>query len=172
MTTHPTGKRKPDANLPRAGAERNFARPGFRTVDLDGPVDADYVIYRLEEAGATLLALPGTGWSTRVRSSSIEIVRTALEAYGWDAARIRPAVPSAEKIDRMDEALAWIAVIPDSRFVLRRVVGARSLVHPVTDRHLYSWRRLGAALGADHKAVQRWHAQGIQMIVAAMHQMD
>jgi hypothetical protein len=106
-----------------------------------------------------------------VRSSSIEIIRTALEAHGWDAARIRPAVPSAEKIDRMDEAMSWIAFIQDSRYVLRRVVGARSLVHPVTDRHLYSWRRLGAALGADHKAVQRWHTQGIAMIVAALHQM-
>ncbi len=27
-------------------------------------IDADYVVYRLEEAGATLLALPGTGWTT------------------------------------------------------------------------------------------------------------
>ena len=139
---------------------------------LDGPVDADYVIYRLEEAGATLLALPGTGWSTRIRSSSIEIVRTALEAYGWDSAQIRPAVPPAEKIDRMDEALGWVPLIPATRFVLRRVVGARSLVHPITDRHLYSWRRLGTVLSADHKAVQRWHAQGIAMIVAALHQMD
>jgi hypothetical protein len=38
----------------------------------------------------------------------------------------------------------------------------------VTERHLYSWRRLGALLGADHKAVQRWHAQGIDMLVAAV----
>jgi hypothetical protein len=126
----------------------------------------------LEEAGATLLALPGTGWSTRIRSSSIEIVRTALEAYGWDNAQVRPAVPSADKIDRMDEAMAWIAFIRDNRYVLRRVVGARSLVHPVSDRHLYSWRRLGAALGADHKAVQRWHGQGIAMIVAALHHVE
>lgn len=137
-------------------------------VAFDCPVDADYVIYRLEEAGATLLALPGTGWSTRLRGSSIEIVRTALEAYGWEASRIRPAVPSAAKIDRMDEAMAWIPLIPLDRYVLRRVVGARSLVHPITDRHLYTWRRLGVALGADHKAVQRWHAQGIALIVAAL----
>jgi hypothetical protein len=67
-------------------------------------IDADYVVYRLEEAGATLLALPGSGWTTRLKTSSIEIVRTALEAYGWEAAKIRPAVPSAENIDRMDEA--------------------------------------------------------------------
>jgi hypothetical protein len=168
----PTATMKLDTTVTPAGRRRNLPRPGGRTLALDGPVDGDYVTYRLEEAGATLLALPGTGWSTRIRSSSIEIVRTALEAYGWETARVRPAVPSAEKIDRMDEALAWIAFIQDNRHVLRRVVGARSLVHPVTDRHLYSWRRLGAALGADHKAVQRWHAQGIAMIVAVLHQMD
>ena len=166
MKAEPTARPK-SAAIPG----RNRTRPGPRAANPDGPVDSDYVIYRLEEAGATLLALPGTGRSTRIRSSSIEIVRTALEAYGWGAERVRPAVPSADKIDRMDEAMAWIAFIQDNRYVLRRVVGARSLVHPVTDRHLYSWRRLGAALGADHKAVQRWHGQGIAMIVAALHQM-
>ena len=131
-------------------------------------IDADFVVYRLEEAGATVLALPGTGWSTRMRSSSIEIVRTAMDSYGWSAARIRPPVPSSEKISRMDEAMAWLTLIPQEKYVLRRVAGARSLVHPITDRHLFPWRRLGAALGADHKAVQRWHAQGIDMIVKGL----
>ena len=147
-------------------------QPLHGMVGVDGPVDADYVIYRLEEAGATLLALSGTGWSTRMRSSSREVVRTALEAYGWEPARIRPAVPSADKIDRMDQAMAWILLIPQDRFVLRRIVGARSLVHPITDRHLYPWRRIGCALGADHKAVQRWHAQGIAMMVRALRSAD
>ena len=91
-----------------------------------------------------------------------------LSSYGWTEVRIRPAVPSAGKITRMDEAMSWIPLIPVDRFVLRRVVGARSLVHPITDRHLFPWRRLGKALGADHKAVQRWHTQGIEMIVAAL----
>ena len=68
----------------------------------------------------------------------------------------------------MDEALAWLQLIPQDRYVLRRIVGARSLVHPISDRHLYSWRRLGSVLGADHKAVQRWHAQGIATIVAGL----
>jgi hypothetical protein len=130
--------------------------------------DAELVIYRLEEAGAALLALPGTGWSTRLRGSSLDIVRTAIESYGWTASRIRPSAPSAARISRMDEALSWIPLIPIDRYVLRRIVGARSLVHPITERHIYPWRRLGAALGADHKAVQRWHAQGIDLIVAAL----
>jgi hypothetical protein len=130
--------------------------------------DAEQVISRLEEAGAALLALPGTGWSTRLRGSSLEIVRTAIESYGWTTNRIRPPVPSAARITRMDEAMSWIPLIPIDRYVLRRIVGARSLVHPITERHLYPWRRLATALGADHKAVQRWHAQGIDLIVSAL----
>jgi hypothetical protein len=130
--------------------------------------DAELVIYRLEEAGAALLALPGTGWSTRLRGSPLEIVRTAIESYGWTTNRIRPPVPSAARITRMDEAMSWIPLIPIDRYVLRRIVGARSLVHPITERHLFPWRRLATALGADHKAVQRWHAQGIDLIVSAL----
>ena len=154
---------------PRTAAASTTAFQPSPVATPDGqPVDADYVIRRLEEAGATLLALPGTGWTTKLRTSSIEIVRTALESYGWSETRIRPAIPSAEKISRMDEAMGWIGVIPLDRYVLRRIVGARSLVHPITDRHLFPWRRLAAALGADHKAVQRWHAQAIDMIVMAL----
>ncbi len=131
-------------------------------------LDAAFVVYRLEEAGATLLALPHSGHSTRLRTSQLDVVHTALEAYGRERGRVRPAVPSASRISRMDEALSWIAHIPDDRYVLRRIVGARSLVSPVTERHLYSWRRLGSVIGADHKAVQRWHAHGIDMVVAAL----
>jgi hypothetical protein len=138
---------------------------------VNGPVDAEYVTFRLEEAGATLLTLPGSGWSTRLRSSSQEIVRSALESYGWAATKIQPAAPSAAEIDRMDEAMAWIPLIPPERYVLRRIVGARSLVHPVTGRHLFPWRRLGVVLGTDHKAVQRWHARGIETIVSALHRL-
>lgn len=131
-------------------------------------LDAAYVKVRLEEAGAALLALPGTGYSPHLKTSSLEIVRTAAESYGWTNQRIRPPIPSAKRISEMDEAFAWISFIPVERYVLRRIVGARSLVHPITDKHLFPWRRLGAAIGADHKAVQRWHAEGIGMIVAAL----
>jgi hypothetical protein len=131
-------------------------------------LDAAFVTYRLEEAGATLLALPHSGHSTRLRLSHTDVVHTALEAYGWDKGRIRPPVPSASRITRMDEAMGWIAFIPDDRYVLRRILGARCLVSPVTERHIYSWRRLGTVMGADHKAVQRWHAQAIDMVLTAL----
>jgi hypothetical protein len=143
----------------------------YRSADpgaAEGPIDAKFVTWRLEEAGAALLALPVTGWSTKLRTSNLEVVRAAMDSYGWSEKRVRPPVPSAAEISRMDEAMGWIQRIPLDRYVLRRIVGARSLVDPLTDRHLFPWRRLAGALGADHKAVQRWHAEGIGIIVAAL----
>lgn len=133
-------------------------------------VDAEYVIYRLEEAGRTLLALPHSGYSTRLRTSRHDIVQSAADAYGWPTvdARLRPAVPSSAHITRMDEALDWIPSIPPDRYVLRRIVGSRALVSPITERHLFTWRRLAILLGADHKAIQRWHAQGIDLLVMSL----
>ena len=78
-------------------------------------IDADFVVYRLEEAGATGLAYPGSGWTTSMRTSSIDIVRTALDSYGWSSDRIRPPAPSSEKITRMDEAMSWLSLIPQER---------------------------------------------------------
>jgi len=133
-----------------------------------GAVDAAYVVARLEEAGRSLLAMPHTGPSPKLRTSVLEVVRSAVEGYGWGEGRLRPTYPDSAQVTRMDEALAWISRIPVDRYVLRRIVGARALINPTTDRHVYPWRKLGAAMGADHKAVQRWHAQGIEMIVASL----
>ena len=130
--------------------------------------EAERIIERLEEAGRTLLSLPHTGPTTRMVQSSYEWARDMSQAYASRDARIRPAIPGAAQITRMDEALGWIPLIPIDRYVLRRIVGARSLINPMTGRYLYTWRRLGTAIGADHKAVQRWHAQGIGMIAAAL----
>ena len=66
--------------------------------DFNNCIDAKFVTWRLEEAGATLLALPGTGWTTRLRSSSLEIVRSALDSCGWSEQRVRPAVPSSKNL--------------------------------------------------------------------------
>ena len=148
-------------------ALRGPRAPNPHTPD-GAPATAEFVLAALEEAGATLLALPQSGYSTGLRQSGLEWVRDAAEAYAPSRVRLRPAVPSAAAIDRMDRVLAWIPRIAGDKFVLRRVVGARCLVNPMTGRFLYSWRRLGVALGADHKAVQRWHAQGIDLIVAAL----
>jgi len=125
------------------------------------------IVARLEEAGAALLSMPSRGFSTQLVQMNYGVVHSALDAYGWQPAAVRPVMPSAAQITRMDEAFGWLAVIPEGRYVLRRIVGARALVHPLTGRYLFPWRRLGEVLGADHKSVQRWHGQGIAMIAAS-----
>jgi hypothetical protein len=126
------------------------------------------VIACLEEAGATLLSLPPSGFSPRLRTTSLPVLHEAAEAYGWSLTELRPPMPSAARISRMDQAMGFLTLIPPDRYVLRRIVGCRALVHPVSGRHLFSWRRLGEMLGADHKAVQRWHAEGIRLIVSSL----
>jgi len=164
-----------EAGVPPAGARHadgaafgaNGAAPGAWDA-TDALWDAELVVARLEEAGRTLLALPEGGYSTRLRQSRLAVMPNPSEGYGWEAVRARIPVPPAARITAMDEALAWIALIPEDRRVLRRIVGARALVHPLSERHLYPWRRLGALLGADHKAVQRWHKEAVGIIVVGL----
>lgn len=134
------------------------------------PVDdlARVVADRLEHAGRTVLAMPRTGYSTAMRVGGLDVVRVVAESYGWSSESIRAPAPSAAEITRMDEAYGWLALIPDSQIVIRRIVGARSLVHPVSYRHLYTWRAIGSALNMHHNTVQKCHAEGIRIIVAAL----
>ena len=126
------------------------------------------VIEALEQAGKTMLAMPSKGYSTAVRIGGMEYVRDAVEAYGWGDVSIRPPTPSSLEIDAMDEWLPRISLIPPEKMVFRRIVGARSLVHPLHDRHLFDWRKIGRMLGCDYRAVQTWHRQAIDLIVAKL----
>ena len=149
-----------------AGIAARIDAPNPHTPD-GAPATPEFVQAMLEEAGLTLMALPHTGPTTRLRQGGLEWVRDVM-AYPPERTVIRPAVPSGASIDRMDRVLAWIPRIPADKFVLRRVVGARCLLSPLTGRHLFTWRRLAAAVGADHKAVQRWHAQGLATIACSL----
>ena len=136
-------------------------------------IDAQTVIARLHEAGETLLCLPRSGPTTALRQTRHQYVADALHSYiATDAIPPRLPIPPASRITRMDQTLAWIALIPGDKLVLRRIVGSRCLVSPHTGRHLFTWRQLARLLGADHKAIQRWHATGIDTIVAALNRDD
>ena len=134
----------------------------------DVMISQEAVIERMEAAGRALLSLPASGYTTRLRTSKMEYLREPVEQFSETAGRFRPPAPSSEELDRMDEAFGWLALIPDSRYMMRRIVGARSLVHPLTCRYVFSWRRIALMLGADHKAVQRWHGEGIRLICEAL----
>jgi hypothetical protein len=137
---------------------------------------------RLEDACRTLLALPGGAMQARLGSGMPTPVRKFEEAYNRHAVQTRLPAPSAESITLMDEALAWISLIPATpgrpgsgeRYsthggvVLRKIVGARSMVSPYDGRYLYSWRAVGEMIGADHKSVQRWHGAALGLILTRL----
>jgi hypothetical protein len=163
---------KPGGNDDAGRARKRVGGPPNGTRN-DAPNDARFpdakaLELRLEEAGETLLLLPQRGYSTRLRTSTWNVLDEATEAYATQPARLHLPVPSATKITRMDEALAWLPLIPDDKYVLRRLVASRMLVSPLTGRHLFPWRRLATLLGADHKAIQRWHGQGIDLLLTAV----
>ena len=166
LATRQAVRSSPNASRQPAAQHRSA---GVVAPRLGGPLDAEGVVIELESAGATLLALrtrrasPAETWSR-----SPDVVHQAIEAYGYTAETMRPPIPDPRSIDRMDEVLAWISLIPSQQFVLRRIVGARALVSPLTGAHLFTWRRIGRLIGADHRAVKRWHAQGVQIITAAL----
>lgn len=150
-------------------AAAHGATPTSNPHTPDGmPATAEWVLARLEEAGATLLSMPNTGHSTRLRMGTLRPLPDAEDALHAVPGPVRAPVPSAASVDRMDQSFVWVSLIPEAKFILRRVVHARALVNPLTGKHLFAWRRLAATVGADHKAVQRWHAQGIDVIVAAL----
>ena len=158
--------------LPRGQTLGSGVRPATPNLVVRNAVyvsESD-ILRSLEEAGATLLAMPAKGYTTQMRQMRFDIVHTALEAYGWEAPALRAPVPSAAEISRMDEVFSWLALVPEQSFLVRRILGARALVHPLTGRHLFPWRRLAKLLGADHKSVQRWHANGIKMLWERLNQ--
>lgn len=163
------GMSRSEGQAPRhpAAAHGNASTSNPHTPD-GLPATAEWVLARLEEAGATLLSMPNTGHSTRLRMGTLRPLPDAEDALHAASGPVRAPVPSAANVDRMDQAFVWVSLIPEAKFVLRRVVHARALVNPLTGKHLFAWRRLAATVGADHKAVQRWHAQGIDIIVAAL----
>lgn len=132
-------------------------------------VDAEMVTRRLEAAGETALAIRGRSvLPDGYRSCMPEPIRLAIEAYGWDAAPLRPAIPSAAEISRMEIAYAWLSRLPDHRRVVRRILALRSLVDPLNGRYLVPWAALARVVRADYRACQVWHAQGIATIVTAL----
>jgi Domain of unknown function (DUF6362) len=87
---------------------------------------ASLVEERMVEAADTLKRLP----EERVRgyfSTWPPVIRDYWEAFGREEVRLRRGPPSAAAIDRMDEALAWLAWLDpaEAKIVWLRASGER-----------------------------------------------
>lgn len=82
---------------------------------------AGMVYGELREAYATIAQTVGRVGPAGARSSMPEVVRDYNEAYGADAAAVRPGTPAGWRIDRAEKALTWLLLVDDVRD--RRAVG-------------------------------------------------
>jgi hypothetical protein len=142
---------------------------------------AEEVGRRLEDAGQTLMALPlprgalpqdaRSRWPDAVRGyedvfaaligASPEVAQDFSDSHN----RVR-TVPSARSVGQMDEVLDWLWSISDSR--KRRLCLARALVHPVSGRHLASYRKLGRLFGLHHETVRVWHDRALSELAMVL----
>ena len=66
------------------------------------------VAQRLQEAADILHRLPEVKVQGYV-SSWPPVIHEFWEAYGWDTPKVRRGPPPGDAIDRMDEAMGWLA---------------------------------------------------------------
>lgn len=124
-------------------------------------VTDEEIVTWLEWAGAKLIAMPGRRigpadpgalWVDFVQDSrNFSDVQQRLH--------VKAMAPSAGEITMMDLVLPLPTLC--SEFLTRRVLHARSLVHPINHRHLYRWTRIARLLHADRRSVRRWHHSGV-----------
>ncbi len=143
---------------------------------------ADYhddVRRRLEDAGRTLMMLPmpKDGMPAGNRAAWPDVLQGFWDVMGLAEegsveermealAQVRNAVtlranPAA--IERLDEVLGWLWHIRIAK--RRRLVAARMQINPLSDRHVFSWRRLARDFAMSPRQLQRWHEDAIREIV-------
>lgn len=119
----------------------------------------------LEWAGARLIAMPGG----RIKPDELRCVWPAFSQEVYQVLEfrgrlsIRAAAPSSAEIPIMEQILLLPNVCGWQN--TRRVLHARSLVHPLNGRHLYNWTRLAEKLETERRAVRRWFMRGLEEVV-------
>lgn len=115
----------------------------------------------LEWAGARLVSMPdrrpGPGKPRVIWPDFSQDLFEVLEFRGEFTTR--PAIPSAKEITLMEEILT----LPNlcKRPAIRKTVRIRTLINPINDRHVFSWRKVAKAIGSDVKTVRVWYNAGL-----------
>lgn len=133
-------------------------------MSLSGAEMAEEVERRLFEAGLTLACLPSHGLRPAGCGSSWQETLMELDDLLSLTAEseIRPPMPSAAAISRMDEAMGWASWIQNTAH--RRVVLFWMMIHPVTQRHYLSWEQIGKKIGRSDKTAKSYFYRGLASI--------
>jgi hypothetical protein len=133
----------------------------------------EWLIEELEFAGRILQCMPARGtYPAGYGSNWPDIVRAFEDAYGWTAEEQRPYQPNAQDIARMDRALSWIGLIPESKRVWRRLILLRSLMHWQSEKYVWSWRKISRQFGRTHEYWRDQWEQAVSLLHREILQRD
>ena len=118
-------------------------------------------------AGSKLLAMNLSDGSPRPPAIAWPAyANDASAAYGYTGERLRPPRPTSFEIELMDKILALPMLCRAVH--VRKIINARLLVTPVSNRHLYSWTKIAYVMHTDARRVARLHRQGLNEIIGAL----
>ena len=105
------------------------------------------VITRLNEAASVLRRLPEGGrYEHPYLTSWPDIKSDPNTAYGYEDVKVKPPTPSPAAIQRMEEVLTWLQLVPAEH---RRLLWFRAEGWP--------WRKLARQFGCGRRQVKmRW----------------
>lgn len=127
-------------------------------------ISRDEVVILLRRAGAVMMRMPMSGYSTGLTVSKWIAATPDKQAYGYNPINLRNLPPSPHDIDMMDFVTTWLLYISDDKRVIRKVVALRMLWNADTNRAIHSWRQIGSMLRCSHVACRYWHETGVNTI--------
>lgn len=117
------------------------------------PPDDAALRVSLEEAAATVRALPRAFRSARLTAWPEVVQDTVSLMSASEGGRTRPPAPSPRAIDRMDKVLVWLLACEPAE---RRILWARACRIP--------WRRLEDLDGRSHTTLRQVAGGGLDRI--------
>lgn len=131
--------------------------------------DVLLVAHRLDQAGRTLMCMYTSGRPRGFTTAWPDYPYERMDYANWHGMPEQKFPRATKKqVDMMHEVLdSWMPKI--TSIDQRRIVQMRMLINPITDKHLYSWRRIGRKLHMDHKRVKRECEQAIVEMAFKLH---
>lgn len=123
----------------------------------------------LEWAGAKFLSLNLSSPLPRgPRVSWPAFAQNHRTAYGYTQERLRAAHVTGHEVTLMDQLLLLPGLV--TNITTRRIINARILVTPVSNRYVYSWVRLAHMLHSDRRKIARLYDNGLSEIIRRLEQ--
>lgn len=116
----------------------------------------------LEWAGLKLLSLPLKSDVPCVKTSSWPEYKLEFINLHFTKLSLKPPAPNGFEIDTLDLILNLINLISDVQ--IRRIVRSRTLLHPITQIHLYSWDKISTLILISSKTCKSRYISGLNTI--------